>query len=202
MIRYLVTGIMISVLVLGTVNAEMTQKDKQKDKVKLENIMILFVGKNYENRKLLESELTYYINDRGFQAAPSFRYLTEASIPHEETVIETLEENDFDGILVVQVVNLDVKEKWVNAKMKYGNTPATPFFFSYYDLSRQYSVGYSTQEISYELESTLFKTSDKSMVYTTTSKTYDRESLDMAMESYAKTTAQQLKNSKTLLKTK
>jgi hypothetical protein len=187
---------------VGNLKVIPLQSGKKNKEEKLEKIMILFLGKNYENRKLLESELTYYINEKGFSAAPSTRYIPGGSIPDTETVIAALEENDFDGILVVQVIDLDVKQKWVNAKMKYGNTPTTPFFYDYYSLSLQYSVGYSTQEMSYELESTLFRTSDKSEVYTTTSRAYDRESLDLAIESFAKTTARQLKSSKKLAKSK
>jgi hypothetical protein len=178
------------------------QSDKWEKDDRLKNIMILFLGKKYENRKLLENELTYYINEKGFKASPSLRYIAGTSIPDSETVISVLQENDFDGVFVVHVIDLDVKQKWVNAKMKYGNTPTSPYFYNYYSLSLQYSPGYSTQEMTYELESTLFRTSDKSEVFTTTSKTYNRESLDMAMESFAKTTANKLKRSKTLLRTK
>lgn len=194
--------ILASIFSLEILAANPLQSDKKKKEDKLENIMILFIGKNYDNRKLLESELTYYINEKGFNASPSVKYLTGIGIPDKEKVLTALEENNFDGILLVQVVDLDVKQKWVNAKMKYGNSATAPIFFNYYDLSLQYTPGYSTQEISYEVESSLFRTSDKSQVFTTTSKAYDRESLDLAMESFAQSTADQLKRSKTLLKTK
>lgn len=192
----------LSLLTSAILIAGPKQSDKKKNADKLEKIMILFLGKNYENRKLLESELTYYINDKGFNASPSVKYIPGIGIPDKEKVLATLEENNFDGILLVQVIDLDVKEKWVNAKMKYGNSPTAPIFFNYYDLSLQYSPGYSTQEISYEVESTLFRTADKNQLFTTTSKTYNRESLDLAMESFARATADQLKRSKALLKTK
>ncbi len=192
----------ISILTSGMLTANPGQSDKKKEDEKLKKIMILFIGKKYENRKSLEGELTYYINEKGFDALPSTKYIPGIGLPDKETVIKTLEENDFDGILLVQVIDLDVKEKWVNAKLKYGNRQTSPIFFSYYDLSLQYTPGYSTQEISYELECSLFRTSDKSMLFSTNSKAYDRESLDLAMEGYAKNMADQLKRSKTLLKTK
>lgn len=194
--------IFIALNTSGWLFAKPLQSDKKKKDEKLEKIMIIFLGKNYDNRKSLEGELTYYINEKGFNGYPSTKYIPGIGLPDKETVIKTLEENDFDGILIVQVIDLDVKQKWVNAKMKYGNSTITPIFFSYYDLSLQYSPGYSTQEMSYELESTLFRTSDKSEVFSTTSKAYNRESLDLAMESYARSMADQLKRSKILLKTK
>ncbi len=200
--KYAYLIILLAILSFVTLGAKPKQGDKKQKEDKLQNIMVLFIGKNYENRKLLESELTYYINDKGFNASPSIKFLTGIGIPDKEKVLTALEENNFDGILLVQVIDLDVKQKWVNAKMKYGNSPTAPIFLNYYDLSLQYTPGYSTQEISYEVESTLFRTADKSQVYTTTSKAYNRESLDLAMESFARSTADQLKRSKTLLKTK
>jgi hypothetical protein len=192
----------IAVMNSGILSARPGQSDKKKDDEKLKKIMILFLGKNYENRKSVEGELTYYINDKGFDALPSSKYIPGIGLPNKETVISALEDNDFDGILIVQVVDLNVKQKWVNAKMKYGNSTIAPVFLNYYDLSLQYTPGYSTQEISYEVESTLFRLSDKAAVFTTTSEAYDQESLDLAMESFAQSTADQLKRSKTLLKTK
>jgi hypothetical protein len=182
--------------------ADIAQKDKGKIDGQLEKIMILFIGKKYENRKLLESELTYYINEKGFDAEPCIKYLSGTSLPDKEELVSILENNDFDGILLVKVTDLDVKKDWVNAKLKYGNAPTASVFYNYYDISLQYTPGYATTEITYELESTLFRTSDQSQLFTTTSKAYEEESLDLAMESFAKTTANQLKKSKFLLKTK
>ncbi len=86
--------------------------------------------------------------------------------------------------------------------MKYGYSPGTPNFNWYFSIYRQYSVGYNRIDKTFELEATLFRTSDKNQVYSVTSKAYDKGSLDLAIESYAKTTAKKLKSSKTLLKTR
>lgn len=194
--------IILSGLPTTFTSADTSQKDKGESVEKLEKIMIIFVGKKYENRKLLEGEMTYYINDKGFNAEPSVKYFTDTELPEKEEIIPKLEENGFDGILVVQVLDLDVKEEWENAKLKYGNSPTATPFFNYYELSLQYTPGYSTQEFTYELVSTLFRTDDKVQLFTTVSNVYEQESLDLAMESFAQHLANQLKKSKTLVKTK
>jgi hypothetical protein len=202
--KKIITSILIILSCISTrfSSADTGQKDKGKSVEKLEKIMIIFVGKKYENRRLLEGEMTYYINDRGFNAEPCVRYFTDTELPEKEEIIPILEENGFDGILVVQVLDLDVKEEWQNAKLKYGNSPTATPFFNYYELSLQYIPGYSTQKFKYELVSTLFRTYDKEQVFTTVSTVYEQESLDLAMESFAQHLANQLKKSKTLAKTK
>ena len=186
----------------GAIASNLTNKSGKDEGEKLKKIMILFLGKNYENKKILEDELTFYINDRGFDALPSHRFITEIPVENPDTIITVLENNSFDGILVIELVDVAVKNKRVNAKMKYGYNPTTPQFNWYFNIYRQYSVGYNRIDKTFELEATLFRTSDKSQVYTVTSKAYEKGSLDLAIESYAKTTAKQLKSSKTLLKTK
>jgi len=192
-------------LIINTQNVfadVLINKSGKDDGEKLKKIMILFLAKNYENKKILEDELTYYINDMGFDATPSHRFITEIPVENPDTLIIVLENNGFDGILVVDVMDVSVKNKRVNAKMKYGYSPTTPQFNWYFNVYRQYSVGYNRIDKTFDLESTLFRTSDKTEVYSFTSKAYEKGSLDLAIEGFAKTTAKQLKSSKTLLKTK
>jgi hypothetical protein len=174
---------------------------------KLKKIMIMFLGHNYENRKLVESEITYYINDSGFEALQSYKYFTVTHVPEPDTIIMALEENGFDGLLVIEIVDVDLKKERVNAKMTYGPAPGpgTPYlygFYGYFSIYFRYSEGFDRIDTSFELETSLFRLEDKSLIYTNTTKAYDKGDIDIALEDFAKDTAKKLKKSKTLLKTK
>ena len=168
----------------------------------LKKIMVMFLGSNYEKRKIVEDEITYYINDNGFEALQSFKYLPEIDTLNPKTIIKALEDNGFDGLVVIEIVDVELKKERVNAKMTYGPSPGTPYMFHYFSVYYRYSEGYERIDTNFELETSLFRLEDKSLIYSNTSSAYDKGDIDLALEGFAKAIAKKLKKSKTLLKTK
>lgn len=196
----------ISLVFLFMTVIHVSGQDKKSGKgEKLEKIMIMYLGSNYENRKVVESEITYYINDSGYEALQSYKYFTVTHIPQPDTIIMALEDNGFDGLLVVEVVDVDLKKERVNAKMTYGPAPGqgTPYLIhNYFSVYFRYSEGYERINTKFELETSLFQLSDKNLIYSHTSTAYNKGDIDIALEGFAKKTAKNLKKSNKLLKTK
>jgi hypothetical protein len=191
-------------ILFGWIHVSAQDKQSGKDE-KLEKIMVMYLGSNYENRKLVESEITFYINDIGFEALQSYKYFTVTHIPSADTIIMALEDNGFDGLLVVEIVDVDLKKERVNAKMTYGPAPGqgTPYLIhNYFSVYFRYSEGYDRIDTKFELETSLFRLKDKNLIYSHTSTAYDQGDIDIALEGFAKKTANNLKKSKKLLKTK
>ncbi len=200
----LLTRIILFLILITGIHAYAQDKKSGKDD-KLEKIMVMYLGSNYENRKLVESEITFYINDSGFEALQSYKYFTVTHIPGADTIIMALEDNGFDGLLVVEVVDVDLKKERVNAKMTYGPAPGqgTPYLIhNYFSVYFRYSEGYDRINTKFELETSLFRLDDKSLIYSHTSTAYNKGDIDIALEGFAKKTANNLKKSKKLLKTK
>jgi hypothetical protein len=202
-IKSIIIVLLIGLNIYSTSFADANQK-KPKDEDKLKKIMVMFLRSNYEKRKIVEDEITYYINNSGFEALQSIRYLPEIDTLTPEHIIKSLEDNGFDGLLVIEIVDVDLKEKRVNAKMTYGPRPNVgyPFMVDYFSIYFRYSEGYERIDTSFELETSLFRLEDKSLIYSNTSSAYDKGDIDLALEGFAKSTARKLKSSKTLLKTK
>jgi hypothetical protein len=175
---------------------------KPKNEDKLKRIMVMFLGSNYEKRKIVEDEITYYINDSGFEALQSIRYLPKIDTLNPEHIIKALEDNGFDGLVVIEIVDVDLKKERVNAKMTYGPSPGATYMFNYFSIYYRYSEGYERIDTAFELETSLFRLEDRSLIYSHTSSAYDKGDIELALEGFAKSTARKLKNSKTLLKTK
>lgn len=198
-----ITVILFFLLISGIHVSAQDKKSGKDDK--LEKIMVMYLGSKYENRKLVESEITYYINDSGFEALQSYKYFKVTHIPSVDTIIMALEENGFDGLLVVEVVDVDLKKERVNAKMTYGPAPGqgTPYLIhNYFSIYFRYSEGYERIDTKFELETSLFRLADKNLIYSHTSTAYNKGDIDIALEGFAKKTANDLKKSKKLLKTK
>lgn len=200
--RLIVPCLLALVLLPGPAISEYAHQDASGSDEKLEKIMVLYLGSNFEKRKIVESEITYYINDTGYEALQSFKFFEETDLPETDLIVKTLEENGFDGILVIEIVDVALKKERVNAKMNYGPGYGSLFIYDYFSIYRRYSVSYERIETSFELETSLFRLSDKALIYSYTTQAYDKGDIDLALEGFARQTAKKLKKSKLLLKTK
>ena len=97
---------------------------------------------------------------------------------------------------------MDLKKEMVNAKMTYGPAPGqgTPYLIhNYFSVYFRYSEGYERINTKFELETSLFRLEDKNLIYSNTSTAYNKGDIDIALEGFAKKTANNLKKSKKLL---
>jgi hypothetical protein len=169
----------------------------------LKRIMILHLGENYDTRKTIEGEITFWLNKYKFNAAPSHRYFNYSRIPAKEDIIKALNENDFDGILTTAFVTIESKERYENPKSVYNLSPNSPTFYNFLDsYQNKYNTGYSIQETAFVVDTKLFKSNDEIVLYQVSTETSQPQSLDLAVEDFAKTIAKDLKKNKLLEKNK
>jgi len=168
---------------------------------KLDNIMILHLGENFDTRKTVEGEITFWLSKYKFSASPSSRYFDHKRIPTKDQIVKVLKENGFDGILTTVFTDIETKERFENPQAAYNLTPTSPTIYNFLDsYQNKYSTGYTIQEKAFVVHSKLFKTSDESVQYEATTETYQPQSLDIAVENFSKSIAKELKKSKVLEK--
>ena len=169
----------------------------------LKKIMILHLGENYDTRKTVEGEITFWLNKYKFRAAPSNRYFNHQRIPTKENIIKVLKENDFDGILTTAFVTIESKERFENPQSAYNLTLNSPTFYNFLDsYQNKYSTGYTIQENTFVIDIKLFKSDDEKILYQASTETQQSQSLDQTVEDFSKTITKDLKKSKLLEKNK
>jgi hypothetical protein len=167
----------------------------------LEKIIILHLGGIYDNRRLIEDELTYWLNHEGYSASPSYRYLQSQNLPNKVELSAILLENNFDGVLITQLKDIDTRERFENTQQRYNASPTDPVFYNYLDAYKnQYKAGYSFLERTYIVDVELHAVKDEKLIYKSTAETRDLESLDLVVEDFSKTIAKNLKRSNLLKK--
>ena len=167
----------------------------------LDNVMILHLGENYDTRKTVEGEITFWLSKYKFSASPSNRYFEHKRIPTKDQIVEVLKKNGFDGILTTVFTDIETKERFENPQAAYNLTPTSPTIYNFLDsYQNKYSTGYTIQEKAFVVHSKLFKTDDESVLYEATTETYQPQSLDLAVEDFSKYIAKELKKSKVLKK--
>jgi len=169
--------------------------------LKLDNIMILHLGENYDTRKTVEGEITFWLSKYKFSASPSNRFFNHKRVPTKDQIVTVLKENEFDGILTTVFTDIETKERFENPQSAYNLTPTSPTIYNFLDsYQNKYSTGYTIQEKAFVVHSKLFKTNDESILYEATTETYQPQSLDIAVEDFSKSIAKELKKSKVLEK--
>ena len=158
--------------------------------LKLDNIMILHLGENYDTRKTVEGEITFWLSKYKFSASPSNRYFDHKRVPTKDQIVKVLKENEFDGILTTVFTDIETKERFENPQSAYNLTPTSPTIYNFLDsYQNKYSTGYTIQEKAFVVHSKLFKTNDESILYEATTETYQPQSLDIAVEDFSKSIA-------------
>lgn len=171
------------------------------DQFKLSKIIILHLGGIYENRQIIEDELTYWINQKGYNAYPSYRYFPGRDLPNREELATIIKENGFDGILITKVKDIDVRERYENTQQRYATSPSEPVFYNYLDsYKNQFSTGYSFLERNYVIDIELHAVKEEKLIYKSTAETRASESLDQVVEDFSKSIAKNLKRSDLLKK--
>jgi len=167
----------------------------------LKKIMILHLGENYDTRKTIEGEITFWLNKHKFNAAPSNRFFDHKRMPTKENVIKILKDNGFDGVLTTAFVTIESKERFENPQAAYNLTLNSPTFYNFLDsYQNKYSTGYTIQENAFVIDTKLFDSDEEYVLYQASTETYQPESLDQAIEDFSKAIAKDLKKSKLLEK--
>jgi hypothetical protein len=167
----------------------------------LQKIMILHLGENFDTRKTLEGEIAYWLSKSKFSASQSYKYFNHQRIPTKENIIKALNENGFDGILTTAFITIESKERFENPQAAYNLTPNSPTFYNFLDsYQNKYSTGYTILENAFVIDTKLFKSGDETVIYQTTTETFQPQSLDQAIEDFSKSIAKDLKKSKLLEK--
>jgi len=167
----------------------------------LKNLMVLHLGGIYDNRKVIESEITYWLNHYGYDAYPAYRYTAGETLPGRPELLRIIEENQFEAILITELMDIDTRERFENPQQKYGTSPNDPIFYNYVDSYRnQYSTGYSFLEKSYIVDSELYVVDGSKLIFKSITETTETNPQDRAIEDFSKSISKSLAKSNLLKK--
>lgn len=167
----------------------------------LKKVLILSPVKNFENRKTLENEISWWMNDRGYAAYACNKLQKNESLPSSELIKSLVDENGFDGILISNLVDVQMKERYESNPEKNRYNPTVPTAYNYLDANQNaYNMGYNYNSKSFEVNTKLFEVDSDSVLFESNSNTYESSNIENAIEGYARSLSKALKKSKILEK--
>ena len=168
---------------------------------KFKKILVISLNKIYEDRKTIENEISWWVNNKGFRAYSYNKLSQSQELPSSNIINNVVEENEFDAVLVSDITDIQMKERYENRQSRNNYNPAKPSFYNFLDTyNNSTNLGYNYNTKSYIINTRLFEVKSENVIFEVTSDTYESINLDKAIESYAKSLANALKKSKFLEK--
>lgn len=146
-------------------------------------------------RKALEDAFVADLSSDDTRARSSWKLLPEHQELTEEKLESGVRKAGFDSVLLVRLLGVDEDEEYVKPKKYYERAPDKHRYKNYYQSSYQVinEPGYFKTNMSYRLESNLYRTSDAELVWSSHSTTVNPETVDEGVASVSEAVAGKLR---------
>ena len=162
-------------------------------------IVALVNPNDHSLRENLEKHLASDLSEKGFEAVSSLQTYGPASFQNESenTVLNKLQESGIDAVLTIVLLNKEKEKHYVPGRVYY--SPYNIYhrrFWGYYSTvyERVYEPGYYSESTKYFWESNLYDISNKELLYSVQTKTFDPESTEQLAHEYGKLICKNLVN--------
>ena len=176
------------------------------------DIGVVVLTKNMSSRSIVEVDVATLLHQKGIKATPTFdifpfaakQELFEEIDPEEmrKKVKERVEKFEFDGLLIVTLLNQETETRYNQGSTFSVAVPAYQYnYYGYYQWAYATisTPGYYTTKTTYFLESNLYDVSTEALIWTAQTKTKRKAgSIHKESQVFANLIAHELVNKKVL----
>lgn len=170
-----------------------TWQAEYSNKKMIKKVLVLAIDNN-KDRTIsvkLENHLVNDLTKKGidaFSAIESYGPFFLSGLQESEA-INKIKGQGFDAVLTVVLLDKEKEKHYIPGRITY--TPYSMYyrrFWGYYSTvyDRVYEPGYYTENINYFWESNLYDLSDKSLIYSAQTKSFDPNNLERLADEYGK----------------
>ncbi len=171
--------------------------------LKPKKILVLSMNKIFENRKTVENEISWWLNSRGFNAFPANKLSSTEDFPSTAMIHKMVEDNGFDGVLISNIIDIQMKERYENTQQHYNYNPTVPTYTNFLDAYKnEFNMGYNYNTKTYMIDTKIFDVKTETLLLETNSSTQESNDLDKTIENYSKSLARIIAKKKVLEKKK
>lgn len=159
----------------------------------IKKLLVLAIDNNKDRtiRVKLENHLVNDLTKKGidaFSAIESYGPFFLSGLQESEA-INKIKGQGFDAVLTVVLLDKEKEKHYIPGRITY--TPYSMYyrrFWGYYSTvyDRVYEPGYYTENTNYFWESNLYDLSDKSLIYSAQTKSFDSNNLEKLADEYGK----------------
>ena len=168
-------------------------------------IVVIGLSNDIEARKRAEEEVVDYLRREGIRAEPGIKVFPPgffAQKPEEGSIRGVLKERGADGALVISVLDIREKQRYVPSQTTYRPTQYYSHFYGYWSTVYEQvnTPGYTSTSTDIFLESNLYDVESTDLLWSAQSVTGNPQSLKELARSYAKTIVAQMIDEDILVK--
>ena len=170
-----------------------TWQAEDSNKKIIKKVLVLAIDNNKDRtiRVKLENHLVNDLTKKGidaFSAIESYGPFFLSGLQESEA-INKIKGQGFDAVLTVVLLDKEKEKHYIPGRITY--TPYSMYyrrFWGYYSTvyERVYEPGYYIENTNYFWESNLYELSDKSLIYSAQTKSFDSNNLEMLADEYGK----------------
>lgn len=150
-----------------------TWKDETYRPAPTKNVLVIAINNNKAKRRLWEKTFVDAFSENGIKAEPSYKYYPQDAL--QEKDIPDLFKNNFDRVVLIQMVSQEERKYHVPGTMYYQPWGFRRWYGMWY--SRVYVPGYVEKERVTQIETTVWEPSeDGKMIWSGTTETVNPNS--------------------------
>jgi hypothetical protein len=170
-----------------------TWQAEDSNKKIMKKILVLAIDNNKDRtiRVKLENHLVNDLTKKGIEASSSIEKYGPLFLSglQESEAINKIKGQGFDAVLTVVLLDKEKEKHYIPGRITY--TPYSMYyrrFWGYYSTvyDRVYEPGYYIENTNYFWESNLYDLSDKSLIYSAQTKSFDSNNLELLADEYGK----------------
>ena len=162
-------------------------KDPNLTAKRYKKIMVMGVAKQPQDRKSYEDEFVRQLQAKGVEAVSSHTLIQHENMWEKETIVQTIESMDFDGVIITQVQRSKERTKY-----KSHNYNMYDYYNRSYAIAPYYRRGTTTYQQQFGFESNLYDAKTQKLVFSLASDTYAQDNIHKRLGSYIETVVNKL----------
>lgn len=166
-------------------------KDPEASSEDFEKVMIAVLSTNEANRRLAEDRL---VSKSEGGLLPSYRYFNDSKIIKDEGQAKAiLQENDFDGVMTLRLLEIQEEENYVPGS-GYNPSYASYGYWGYHTAywDGYYEPGYYVTDKKYIVETSIFSLDENKLVWSAVTATVNPTKIQKSIDEIAYLTYKQM----------
>ena len=166
----------------------------------LKSVMVVGISENQKNRKLFEQYFAGQFQENGVKAYTCAAVVSPDKESNKDAIKNQAERLGVDAVLVTHVVGVEEKEDYIAPTTAYIPGPERQYLGRHYSTVYNYAhqPGFSIKSQNVRLENNLYETKTEKLIWSSSSETFNPQSVNEIIESLCKVVMKSLRESNLL----
>lgn len=193
------TALTLSIFGCATTQLVDVWQDESRAAEPLTRVLVVAISDDERNRRIFEDSFARAFKDAGVEAVPGYTLLPSDAKPAAETISKAIEGKGIDGVIMSHYAGSDEETVYYPGRSRteawgpadYGRTRYDGYYRRTYETVHE--PGRTAQYTTVFIETNIFETTDKKLIWSARSESYNPESVAEIIDALSKEVIKSLK---------